>query len=300
MIVKTIRWKTCSFSRLVDYISRDAEHDESFAVLHNLRPGNLPSIAQQFRANDAYRKERANGVVLYHEILSVSDLDRDSVTPQILEDLCRHYLEIRAPNALAFAQPHFDKGHLHIHIGISGVEYKSRKTLRMNNAQFERIRRGLEKYQREHYGEELQHSFVYENKRLRAKENIERKRIEELEAIQKSKTNRHLEQEQTLPEPTPEEALLDDIPELEAEAAALEMEAQAEALRQEAELDAAHAEAEALHWQAEMEAQGERQAEEAARAAEIEAAEQEAARIAELEQIQAEAQRREQERGLEI
>ena len=280
MIVKTIRWHTRSFNRLVDYVAKDAEREESFAVLHNLRPGDLPSIAEQFRANDAYRKERANGVVLYHEILSVSDLDREAVTPEILEDLCRHYLELRAPNALAFAQPHFDKGHLHIHIGISGVEYKSRKTLRMDNAQFERVRRGLEEYQRQHYGEELKNSVVYTNKRVRAKENIERKRIEELEAIQKSKTDRHLEQEQTLPE----EALPYDIPELEAEA-----------LRQEAELDAAHAEAEALHWQAEMEAQGEQQA------AEIEAAEQEAARIQELEAIQEEARRRglEQDRGLD-
>ena len=72
MIVKTIRWKTRSFNRLVDYIAKDSEREGSFAVLHNLRPGDLPGIAEQFRANDAYRKERANGVVLYHEILSVS------------------------------------------------------------------------------------------------------------------------------------------------------------------------------------------------------------------------------------
>ena len=282
MVLKTIRWKTRSFNRLVDYISRDAEHEESFAVLHNLRPGDLPSIAEQFRANDAYRKERANGVVLYHEILSVSDLDRVSVTPEILEDLCRYYLKLRAPNALAFAQPHFDKGHLHIHIGISGVEYKSRKTLRMNNAQFERIRRGLEKYQREHYGEELQHSFVYENKRLRAKENIERKRIEELEKIQKSKTDRHLEQEQTLPDMTAEARY--NIPDPGVEAVALEIErAEAEALQAE----------EAAQRAVEQEQQ--MQVEEAARAAEIEAAEQEAARVAELEQIQEEARQREQE-----
>ena len=289
MVIKTIRWKTRSFNRLIDYISKDAEREGSFAVLHNLRPGDLPSIAEQFRANDSHRKIRANGVVLYHEILSVSALDRASVTPEILEDLCRHYLKLRAPNALAFAQPHFDKGHLHLHIGISGTEFRSHKTLRMNNAQFERIRRGLEEYQVEHYGEELKNSIVYTNKRLRAKENIERKRIAELEAIQTKNAERELEQ--TLPDLSAE--ALPDMPELEAEAATLEMEAEAEALRQEAELDAAHAEAEALHWQAEMEEQAERQA------AEIEATEQEAARIIELEAIQDEQRRREQERERE-
>ena len=176
MIVKTLRWKTRGFNRLVDYIGKEDRGDEeSFRLLHNLRPShNLTGIAGQFWANDAYRKERVNGVVCYHEILSF--LSGEDVPLNVAEDLAREYLELRAPNALAYAEPHFDKGHLHVHIIISGTEFESAKTLRLDNEQFMYVRREIERYQKEHYPELK--SLVYQNR--------EKERIEELEAIQEA------------------------------------------------------------------------------------------------------------------
>ena len=284
MIVKTLRWKTRGFNRLVEYIGKEARPDrESFRLLHNLRPSrNLTGIVRQLGEQDSFRIPRKNGVVMYHEILSFAE--GQEVPLNIVEDLTRKYLELRAPNALAYAEPHFDKGHLHVHIAISGTEFESAKTLRLDNKRFMQVRRQIEEYQREHYPE-LDRSLVYlnERKRNRRREDVEQRRIAELEKIQKSKTDRHLEQEQPLP---------DDMLEQEAEGAALEMEAEAEALRQEAALEAAHAEAEALQQQAEVEAE-EQMHIEAERQAE------ETARIAELEAIQEEARQREQAQQLE-
>ena len=124
MIVKTLRWKTRGFNRLVEYIGKEERgEDETFRLLHNLRPSHdLTGIARQFWANDAFRKERVNGVVIYHEILAFET--GHDVPLDVLEDLTREYLELRAPNALAYAEPHFDKDHLHIHVAISGTEFR--------------------------------------------------------------------------------------------------------------------------------------------------------------------------------
>ena len=72
MVVKTLRWKTRGFNRLADYIGKEGrDEDETFRVLHNLRPSkDLNGIARQYWAQDVFRKERANSVVVYHEIMS--------------------------------------------------------------------------------------------------------------------------------------------------------------------------------------------------------------------------------------
>lgn len=185
MIVKTLRWKTQGFNRLIDYIGKEGrEETETFRVLHNLRRSpDLTGIARQFWANDAYRKERKNGVVLYHEILSFKR--GEEVPLEAVEDLTRKYLELRAPNALAYAEPHFDQDHLHVHLCISGTEFRSAKTLRLNNEKFMQVRRDIERYQREHYPE-LQ-SLVYDSRK--------KKRIEELEAVREARALRDREPE---------------------------------------------------------------------------------------------------------
>ena len=262
MVIKTLRWKTRGFNRLADYIGKEGrDEDETFRVLHNLRPSrNLTGLAGQFWAQDVYRKVRKNGVVVYHEIMSFKR--GEEVSLDALEDLAREYIELRAPNALVYAEPHFDTDHVHIHFMISGSEFESSKTLRLNNDEFMQVRREIEGYQKEHYPELK--SLVYQDRY--------RERIEELEAIQKSKADRHLEREQT-----PEEAYLADIPE-----------------PTEAIDTTARAEAEAV---AAMEAEQQMQIDEENRA-EAERQAEEAARIQELEAIQDEQRcRSEQERG---
>lgn len=179
MVIKTLRWKVAGFDRLADYIGKEAGREDSFQILHNLRQtDSLREIADQFRDNDGYRRQRKNGVVLYHEILSFSGEDRDHLTPEVLEDLARQYVDLRAPKGLAFAMPHYDREHVHVHIMLSGCELRSPRTLRMDNATFTRVRRKIEAYQVERYPE-LKHSIVHVTKRVRSrelKEEIERER----------------------------------------------------------------------------------------------------------------------------
>ena len=115
----------------------------------------------EFKANDKYRKKRKNGVVAYHEILSFSPEDEQHLTKAMLFDLAQQYIQLRGENALCIAQAHLQENHKHIHLLFSGVEYRSSITLRLDNKNFRRIRKEIERYQREHYPE-LEASLVYQ------------------------------------------------------------------------------------------------------------------------------------------
>ncbi len=130
-------------------------------ITHNLRASgdDLVAVQREFLKNARSLPPRKNGNILYHEIISFSDLDWDSITPTILESLTRKYLELRAPYALAYAQGHFDTDCPHVHIMISANNCKSTRRLRLSRAKFSQIKRSMEAYQRQHYPF-LKHSVV--------------------------------------------------------------------------------------------------------------------------------------------
>lgn len=174
MIIKTLRCKKRDFRRLVQYvlctkklsahIDEIVDFERTFCVTQHLHSAHIGGIIDEFKANDRYRKERKNGVVMYHEILSWHEKDSPHLNVSILEDIVRHYIQLRAPDSLCLAVPHFDKGHKHIHLLFSGTEYKSAKTLRMDNRQFKTLRQGIERYQQEKYPH-IRHSHIHTKER---------------------------------------------------------------------------------------------------------------------------------------
>ena len=163
MIIKSMSRKSVSFGQLLSYMNKD-QAKENPAILHNLKThkDDLKQIEKELLENFRYTKIRKNGVVLYHEILSFSEKDRFNVTLEILEDLGRQYLEMRASNALAYAKAHFDTDNPHLHILVTGNEIQSKKKLRISQQQFRKIKKDLERYQREKYPE-LTHSLCQTN-----------------------------------------------------------------------------------------------------------------------------------------
>lgn len=152
--------KTVSFGQLLDYINAPAEKGPAF--LHNFGPAaeGRSALEAELLDNSRYLPSRRNGNVLYHEILSFSDLDRSRISPAILEDLTRVYLSLRAPSALAYARAHFNTSCPHVHLLISANDLGSSRRKRLTRAEFERIKRDLERYQRAHYPT-LVHSIVH-------------------------------------------------------------------------------------------------------------------------------------------
>ncbi len=172
MIIKSNRLHEANcFGQKIDYILSDKERAkeiDSFEIYQNIRHRNRDGAVQTFQANDVYRKENAdkkkikNSVVAYHDILSFHHKDEKQLDQIILRDLTEQYIQLRCPNAVVFAKPHLHNKNLHVHILISGSDYKSKTLSRLSDAKWNKVRREIEKYQKEHYPQ-LENSLVYEN-----------------------------------------------------------------------------------------------------------------------------------------
>lgn len=171
-IIKSIGRKDTNFSQLINYLHRlDGGEQETFTYLHNIpnvAPDDMQSIAQSFQQNNQYRKKRKNGVGQYHEVLSFHPDDTEYIKqhPEIIEDLARIYLELRAPDAIAIARPHTDKDHLHLHFMISPNEIGKAKSIRLSKKEFQALRRTIEEYQLVYYPN-LKSSYVQSRDELK-------------------------------------------------------------------------------------------------------------------------------------
>jgi hypothetical protein len=151
MMIKSMARKSVSFGQLLDYFSTPEEAGP--ALLHNLqsRQDDSAAIRAEFNTNAHLLPPRKNGNALYHEILSFGAGDGAALTPAILEDLTRRYLDLRAPYSLGYAKAHFDTDCPHVHLLISANNVGSHQRLRLPKQRFRELQRELERYQKERY-----------------------------------------------------------------------------------------------------------------------------------------------------
>lgn len=75
-LVEYISEKDNSFNQLLGYINKEeGKNLQSQILLHNISgisDNDIPGITQAFQENDSFRRQRKNGVVQYHEIISFS------------------------------------------------------------------------------------------------------------------------------------------------------------------------------------------------------------------------------------
>lgn len=175
MVIKSMSRKTRSFGQVLAYI-RGAEV-KGKELLWNVRgeAGDLRGIERAFLDNARLGRERANRVMLFHEVLAFAGADRDSLTPDILDDLTRQYLGRRAPEALAYAQAHYDTDGPHVHILISGNQVGQDRQTHLTKAEFRDIKREVEAYQRRQYPE-LRYSIAQDQEKNQAKRRAEDER----------------------------------------------------------------------------------------------------------------------------
>ena len=144
-----------------------AEEVESFEIFRNVRTHTRNGAIRAFKRNDVFRKENAqkkkikNSIVAYHDMISFHHKDREFLNQEVLRDLTEKYIELRCPDAVVFAKPHLHNKNLHVHILISGSNHNSYELTRLSDAKWRKVRREIEKYQKEYYPE-LENSLVYD------------------------------------------------------------------------------------------------------------------------------------------
>ena len=163
-ILKVKTRRDTNFKQLIEYVYRDSIDDErSFTHLHNIYlndPDSTSGMVRAFVKNDKFRKKRSNGIGQYHEMISFHPEESAFLKdhPEVLEDFARIYLEVRAPNSLGVAVPHFDTDHVHLHFVISANEVESSKASRISKKDLAHYKELLGQLQVKY--PELQQSFV--------------------------------------------------------------------------------------------------------------------------------------------
>lgn len=201
MLVKSKGIKTPnSAGRLLSYITRpnaimlDAK-GMPIIGRHNCFGMSLEALKREFEENERNRKRLYGNKqnYLYHEFLSFSPDDTEVITAEMLQDLTRRYLELRAPNGLAVYVFHADK-HRHSHIVLSAVEIETGKSLRLTKEGFENAHRELQAYQLENYPElkasvidfdkSAEYSFTHAEQQIKSRTGKSSRREELREELQ--------------------------------------------------------------------------------------------------------------------
>lgn len=184
MIIKSKSYKRVrSFTKVLSYIFRESEKDETFVLTKYIKGKNLSveELHHQFQSNEELRiNKRKNNVVLYMDILSFHPKDAERLNNEKLYQITMKYLSLRAPKSIAVATVHrSEKDHTHLHICFSGVEYKTGKSIRLSREDFKhKVKLPMEKYQQDVFPEltlsKIQHEKSLSIKRERKRETEKR------------------------------------------------------------------------------------------------------------------------------
>ncbi len=141
MIIKSKSYKhNKAFKTVVDYALREAEQDDSFVLTRFIKGKGLSNeeISNQLLENEQYRvNPRKNNVKLYMEILSFKSENSKDLDNTKLKKIARKYLSLRSPLSVALVTAHKkEKDHVHLHILLSGTEYKTGKSVRISRDDF--------------------------------------------------------------------------------------------------------------------------------------------------------------------
>jgi hypothetical protein len=164
-----------AFRALAGYMNRGIEEEEGRAVLWHNFPGGAElseeELVAEFEANARGLKDRKNGNVLYHEILSFSaghSLSKDRLARHIA-DVGQEYLRERAPEQLAYGVIHLDTDHIHLHLMVSANKVRSPDRVRLTKADFAEVQKRTERYLLKLYPD-LAQTRIYDKPRDRGRE----------------------------------------------------------------------------------------------------------------------------------
>ncbi len=181
---------------MIKYIATDKgrhdPNDKRFMIFHNLPSTDLDAVNRAFQANAKYLNTRGKNV-FYHEYFSFSQEDAPFLTREFLDEMSREYLSIRAPNALAYGNIHWNGDNPHVHLMISANNFQEASRQTKSRSEFRQIHRQLEKWQRSRKPE--LRSVVILDKEPRSKTRLEREKTNRRE--NEKKLRHRLKQQKT-------------------------------------------------------------------------------------------------------
>ena len=156
MIIKSKSYKGDCYDNVIAYVLREADKDNGFILTRFIKGKDRTpeSIAKEFRKNEQYRiHRRKNSVTLYMDIISFHKDDAEKLTDNaILKKIARKYMSLRSNLSIALTTVHRDKSHTHLHVLLSGTEYRTGKSIRISRADFKnKVKIPMETFQEKHF-----------------------------------------------------------------------------------------------------------------------------------------------------
>ncbi len=154
-----------SGKQLVNYILTDKGRIENSLeapiLLQNINHLDLDTMHLDFLENYKFQPKRKGSTAIYHEIISISPLDKEKVTIEMLQDLMETYIKMRkAENAIVICKGHLHDDNQHFHCMISGTELRSKKRLRMSQKEMKTLLQNFENYHKDKYPQ-LENSIIH-------------------------------------------------------------------------------------------------------------------------------------------
>ncbi len=161
MIIKQIPYHG-TYEKIIDYIDRGAHNENDLSFFRNIQvsTGNTrQAVLNSFIQNDRYRgrKIRTRG---QHVILSLHHLDRDNVTPEILQDLVAKFIEIRGYECVIYGRVHEEKN-IHVHLYVSQNYFLKNKSCDVPKKEYMAQNKAISEYLEQKYSRELSNSYLY-------------------------------------------------------------------------------------------------------------------------------------------
>jgi len=159
MIIKIKTHKRPSFKALINYMIHDRdrlldEKGKSFLLTHNVKGKSMEIWVKQFEKNETFRlRKRSDSVYCTHEILSWHRDDAKNIQSEMLKSMVEEYIRLRNAGGMFIAAAHYDRLHYHVHICVSGIEYRTGKTMRLSKVNLQKLKRDIQNYQIEKFPE---------------------------------------------------------------------------------------------------------------------------------------------------
>ncbi len=169
MVIKSVAKRISSkreIRKFIYYVVNDRKSlgDKPILIKQFLRGYDMEDWVEQLKSNDnARRYNHSRRTTFRHDLISFHHEDSEQLTRSVLRDIARKYLEVRAKNSMGFASVHYDKKHIHIHVGIAAVQLDGSSS-RVSKKEFQEQKIEMESYQRERHPE-LKHSQVNYSKK---------------------------------------------------------------------------------------------------------------------------------------
>ncbi len=175
MIIKQLPYHG-TFEKIIDYIDRGAHDETDLTFFKNIgvSEGNTrDAVLNSFIKNDRYRglRIKTRG---QHVILSLHHLDRENVTPEIIQDLVAKFLETRRyDKCVTYGRVHEEKN-IHVHLYVSQNYFLKNKSCDVPKKEYLAQNRAVSEYLEQKYSKELPNSYLYHKPREKERKPFEK------------------------------------------------------------------------------------------------------------------------------